>query len=101
MINFKDLIEVSDTEKLDYLITIEGNPVWDYKIGGLNTIFLISEDPWSGVEEEYVTLRELKEYVIDCFIPFDITEFKTEADKELLKSFEWNDENKELKLSHY
>ena len=101
MIDFKSLIEVPETARLNYLVTIEGYPVWDYKIGGLNTVFLISEDPWEGVESEYVSLKELKDFIIDCFIPFDIVEFKTEADKELLKSFKWNDESKELRLSHY
>ena len=100
MIDFKSLVDVSDIERLNYIITIEGYPVWDYKIGGHKSVFLISEDPWEGVESEYVTLRELKDYIIDCFIPFDIAEFKTEADKELLVSFKWNDETKELRLSH-
>lgn len=99
MINFKDLIESTSPDKLDSVITIEGHPVWDYKIGGYNTIFLISEDPWEGVEDEYVTLKELRKYVVDSFIPFDVVEFKTEADRELLKSYKW--ENDRLILSHY
>ena len=99
MINFKDLIESTSPDKLDSVITIEGHPVWDYKIGGYNTIFLISEDPWEGVEDEYVTLKELRKYVVDSFIPFDVVEFKTEADRELLKSYNW--ENDRLILSHY
>ena len=99
MINLKDLIESTSPDKLDSVITIEGYPVWDYKIGGYKTIFLISEDPWEGVEEEYVTLKELRKYVVDSFIPFDVVEFRTEADKELLKSYKW--ENDRLILSHY
>lgn len=99
MINLKDLIESTSPDRLDSIITIEGHPVWDYKIGGYNTIFLISEDPWDGVEEEYVTLKELRKYVVDSFIPFDVVEFRTEADKELLKSYKW--ENDRLILSHY
>ena len=99
MINLKDLIESTSPDKLDSVITIEGYPVWDYKIGGYNTIFLISEDPWEGVEEEYVTLKELRQYVVDSFIPFDVVEFRTEADRELLKSYKW--ENDRLILSHY
>ena len=99
MINLKDLIESTSPDRLDSIITIEGHPVWDYKIGGYNTIFLISEDPWDGVEEEYVTLKELRKYVVDSFIPFDVVEFRTEADRELLKSYKW--ENDKLILSHY
>ena len=99
MINLKDLIESTSPDRLDSIITIEGHPVWDYKIGGYNTIFLISEDPWDGVEEEYVTLKELRKYVVDSFIPFDVVEFRTEADRELLKSYKW--ENDRLILSHY
>lgn len=99
MINFKELLETAGPEKLDYIVSIEGSPVWDYKIGGMHTVILISEDPWEGVEEEYVTLKELKKYVVNCEIPFDILELKTEADKETLKSFTWKE--KELHLSHY
>lgn len=99
MINFKELLETAGPEKLDYVVTIEGHPIWDYKIGGMHTVFLISEDPWEGVEEEYVTLKELKKYIVNCEIPFDILEFKTEADRETLKSFTWKE--KELHLSHY
>lgn len=99
MINFKNLIETSTPDKLESIVTIEGHPVWDYKVGGHNTIFLISEDPWQGVEDEYVTLKELRKYIVSCEIPFDIVEFKTEADRELLKSFKW--EENQLNLSHY
>jgi hypothetical protein len=99
MIKFKNIIETASPEKLDFTVTIEGHPVWDYKAGGINSIFLISEDPWQGVEDEYVTLGELRKYIVSCEIPFDLVEFKTEADRELLKSFTW--ENKQLNFSHY
>jgi len=99
MINFKNIVETNSPEKLECIVTVEGHPVWDYKIGGHKTIYLISEDPWQGVEEEYVTLKELRKYVVNCEIPFDIVEFKTEADRELLKSYKW--EEKQLNLSHY
>ena len=99
MINFKNIIETTNPEKLNSIITIEGHPVWDYKVGGYDTIFLISEDPWEGVEDEYVSLKELRKYVVSCEIPFDIVKFKTEANKEILKSYIW--EENQLKLSHY
>lgn len=99
MIKFKELIEATGPDKMSSIVTIEGHPVWDYKVGGHNTIFLISEDPWEGVEDEYVTLKELRKYVVDNFIPFDVVEFKTEADRELLKSYKW--EENQLNLSHY
>jgi hypothetical protein len=99
MINFKNIIETSNPEKLDYIITVEGHPVWDYKVGGHNIIYLISEDPWQGCEEEYVTLAELRKYVVSCEIPFDMVELKTEADKQLLNSFKWK--NSQLNFSHY
>tara|TARA_B100000035_G_scaffold305024_1_gene305386 strand:+ start:1005 stop:1310 length:306 start_codon:yes stop_codon:yes gene_type:complete len=101
MIDFKNIIKLAGNDKLDYLVTIEGHPVWDYKLGGLHTIYLISEDPWQGVEDEYVTLSELRKYIVSCEIPFDLVKFQTEADKELLISFKWNDTNRELILSHY
>lgn len=99
MIKFKELIEAAGPDKMESIVSIEGYPVWDYKIGGHNTIFLISEDPWEGVEDEYVTLKEIRKYVVDNFIPFDAVEFKTEADRELLKSYKWD--NSRLVLSHY
>ena len=101
MIDFKNIMKLSNPERMEYIITIEGHPVWDYKIGALNTIFLISEDPWQGVENEYVNLTELRKYIVSKEIPFDLVKFQTEADREELVSFKWKDENKELCLSHY
>lgn len=98
MIKFKELIEIAGPNKMDSIITIEGHPVWDYKVGGLNTIFLISEDPWEGVEDEFVTIKELRKFIVDSFIPFDLVTFKTEADRELLKSYKWIEG--ELNLYH-
>jgi len=98
MINFKNIIDSSNPEKVKSIITIEGSPVWDYKASGF-TVLLISEDPWSGVEDEYVTLEELKKYIVDCEIPFELVEFKTEADRELIKSYKWIEN--QLHFSHY
>ena len=100
MINFKNIISLASPERLEYVITIEGHPVWDYKIGGLNTIFLISEDPWQGVENEYVSLQEVRKYIVSNEIPFDLVKFQTEADRETLLSYHWKDENTELYFSH-
>ena len=101
MINFKNLMKSANPERMEYVLTIEGSPVWDYKIGALNTIFLISEDPWQGVEDEYVTVSELRKYIVSNEIPFDLVKLQTEADREELISYNWKDENKELYLSHY
>lgn len=100
MINFKNIANLASPDRLDYIITIEGSPVWDYKIGALNTLFLISEDPWQGVEEEYVTLGELRKYIVSSEIPFDLVKFQTEADRETLLSYKWLEINNELCLSH-
>jgi hypothetical protein len=98
MINFKNIVEVNNSEKLQSVVTVEGHPIWDYKAGGDNTIYLISEDPWEGCEEEYVTLKELRKYIVSCEIPFDKVEFKTEADRQLLRSYKWEDSK--LDFSH-
>ena len=98
MINFKNIIESSNPEKINSIVTIEGNPVWDYKAVGF-TILLNSEDPWVGVEDEHVTLKELKEYIVENEIPFNEATFATEADMEVLKSYKWKDGS--LCLSHY
>ena len=101
MINFKNLMKSANPERMEYVLTIDGSPVWDYKIGALNTIYLISEDPWQGVENEYVKLSELRKYIVSSEIPFDLVKLQTEADREELISSTWKDENKELYLTHY
>lgn len=101
MINFKNLMKNANPERMEYVLTIEGSPVWDYKIGALNTIFLISEDPWQGVEEEYVKVAELRKYIVSNEIPFDLVKLQTETDRETLLSYKWIEVNKELYLSHY
>lgn len=90
MINFKHLIESSNQEKLEFIITVEGHPVWDYKAGPSGTIYLISEDPWEGVEEDYVSLGELRKYIAQMKIPFDSVTFKTEADNQILTRIQWD-----------
>jgi hypothetical protein len=81
-------------------ITIEGHPVWDYKEGiERGDIVLISEDPWEGVESEYVTTKELFDFVKDLDIPFEEITLYTEADYEQLKTFTWLQGT--LVLSHY
>lgn len=91
MINFKNITDTAGPEKLQHIITIQGHPVWDYKLGQLNTVYLISEDPWEGSEEEYVTLGELRKYIVSCEVPFDLVQLRTEADRELITSYKWED----------
>lgn len=82
------------------VVTITGHPVWDYKEGiEKGDIILISEDPWQGVESEYVTTRELFEFAKDLDTPFEDLKLYTEADYEQLKSFTWVKNT--LVLSHY
>ena len=97
MLNFKELIEKSNPERLEYTVTIEGNPVWDYKVAGYKTVSLIANIQ-GGIEEEYVSLGELRKYIVSCEIPFDITVLQTETDKEPVILHKWYDENKELCL---
>jgi len=95
MINFKELITTIGDERLQHTVTIGGHPVWDYKANEY-TVYLISEDPWQGVEEEYVTLAELRKYIVTCRIPFDVVMFATESDRELLKRYEWGEKQLDL-----
>ena len=96
----QDILKDINEEKTTSFITIEGNPVWDYKLGKENQdILLISEDPWEGVEEEYVTLEELQAFALDAEVPFDEIKLYTEADYEQLKTFTWL--NNTLVLSHF
>ena len=97
MIDFKSIIKLANPERMDYTITVQGNPVWDYKLGALNTVLLIANIQ-DGIEEEYVSLKELRRYVVSSEIPFDLLVLQTEQDKNNILSFEWKDENKELCL---
>jgi len=93
------LINLSE-DKHTSIITIEGNPVWDYKLGKENQdILLISEDPWEGVEEEYVTVAELITFAYDAEVPFEEIKLYTESDYEQLKTNTWLQDT--LVLSHY
>lgn len=96
--NFKDIIETGSPEKLDFIITVDGNPVWDYKLTKLNTISLISENAWPGIEEELVTVNELRRYIVACGIPYELAKLYTEEDSKELNIFRWID--KELRLTH-
>ena len=98
MINLKNIINLANPDMLDFVITIKGSPVWDYKIGALNTISLIS-DTQDVSEDEYVTLRELRKYIVSSEIPFDLVKLQTEDTKEDLISYKWVDVNMELSLS--
>lgn len=71
----------------DYLVTVLDRYVWDYKLIG-NTLYLISEDPWEGVEEEYVSVGELEDYLIESGLPgFQGIEVIAESSGELLKNY--------------
>ena len=82
------------------LVTINGHPVWDYKEGKeKGDIILISEDPWEGIESEYVNLKELFDFASDTEVPFDEIKLYTEADYEQIKTVTWVKDT--LVLSHY
>ena len=93
-------IVISSNSNLDLLLTIEGHPVWDYKIGmEQEDVILISEDPWEGVESEYVTLKELLEFTQDSGIPLEDVKLYTESDYEQLINVICKEDT--LVLSHY
>ena len=81
MINFKEILEQPEVGKK--IVTVNGIPVWDYKSSNFN-VFLIYENPWKGVEEEYVTVDEIKNYLTDMGIPDNKAVFKTEGTREKL-----------------
>jgi len=97
MIDFKNIIKLANPQRMDYIITVQGNPAWDYKIGKLNTINIIS-DVQEGIEEEYVTLKELRKYIVSSEIPFELVSLQTEEEKAQLISYKWKDENREICL---
>jgi hypothetical protein len=81
MINFKEILEQPGIGKK--LITVNGKPVWDYKSSNFN-VYLIYENPWKGVEEEYVTVDEIKNYLTEMGIPNNKAIFNTEGTREKL-----------------
>lgn len=97
MIKFKDVVESASAEKLNYIIKINGNPVWDYK-SSKNNVYLISEDTWEGMEDEYVTVLELKKYIVGCEIPFDQVVLIKEETKEHLLTFNWTETHLEFNV---
>tara|TARA_R100000951_G_scaffold67273_2_gene56760 strand:- start:603 stop:899 length:297 start_codon:yes stop_codon:yes gene_type:complete len=85
MINFKEILEQPGIGKK--LITVNGKPVWDYKSSNFN-VYLIYENPWKGVEEEYVTVDEIKNYLTEMGIPNNKAIFNTEGTREKLTTWE-------------
>lgn len=101
MMNLKSILETSRPDRMDYIVTTQGNRVWDFKVGGHDNILLIDTVfDTNNDEEEYVTAGELRRYVVSCEIPFDIVVFKVEQTGDTLNSFEWDDENKTLTLTY-
>lgn len=95
----QDIVNTSNSN-LDLLLTIEGHPVWDYKVGmEQSDITLISEDPWEGVESEYVTLGELIDFAQELELPLDTIKIYTESDYEQLINVICKEDT--LVLSHY
>ena len=97
MINFKDIVESANAEKLNHIITIDNSPVWDYK-SSANNVYLISEDTWEGIEDEYVSIQELKKYIVNCEIPFDQVVLIKEESKEQILTFNWAETHLELNV---
>ena len=95
MINFKDILESAGSDKLNNLVVVDGNPVWDYK-SSKNNVYLISEDTWEGIEEEYVTIQELKKYIVNCEIPFDGVILVKEETREQILEFKCNESTLDL-----
>ena len=81
MINFKEILEIPEIDKR--ILTVNGIPVWDYKSTNFK-VFLIYDNPWKGVEEEYVTVGEMKDYILNLGIPYNKVSFYTEGSRELL-----------------
>jgi hypothetical protein len=81
MINFKEILEEPEVGKR--VVTVNGMPVWDYKSSNFN-VFLIYQNPWKGVEEECVTVDEIKNYLTDMGIPNNKAVFKIEDTREKL-----------------
>jgi len=84
---------LSDTEpsvNLDYSISINGYKVWDYKIDSSNNLHLISENLFSSGVDEYVTFRELLEYVD---VEFSSVNLYCEHTGEQLTKYQWTSDH--------
>tara|TARA_R110000868_G_scaffold390868_1_gene660702 strand:- start:597 stop:899 length:303 start_codon:yes stop_codon:yes gene_type:complete len=91
MINFREILEQPEAGLGARIVTVDGIPVWDYKSSNFD-VFLIYEDPWMGVEEEYVTVDELKKYLVDMEIPYDKVKFNTEGTRKSLSIWQMSPE---------
>jgi hypothetical protein len=94
-----DQILNQSIDKMSNVITINGSPVWDYKEGNYPYIYLISEDPWEGAKEEYVTIQELLDFCNTVAQRHKTIEFATEADQQPLTTLTWK--TGVLELSHF
>jgi hypothetical protein len=97
--NLKNILETSRPDRMEYTVITAGNKVWDFKVGGHDNILLIDTVfDFNNDEEEYVTVGELRKYVVACEIPFDVVTFRVEQTGDTLDTFAWNDEKKTLTL---
>jgi len=96
-----DIISTAPQNSENFTVKIGDHPIWDYKEGvNIGEILLISDNPWEGVESEYVTVKELYDFTYTNIETSDdkIT-FYTEADYEQLNNFIWLQDT--LVLSHF
>lgn len=89
MIDFKHIIQTAGQDKLTSKIHLGNNPVWDYKIGPQNTIYLITGDIGEVEECETITLDELRKYALELNIPYELVVLKCETLREDLTQAEW------------
>jgi len=70
MKKFKEILKTGNPQELSRQLTVQGNPVWDYKTLD-RTIYLISSINHDLEEDDHVTVGELRKYMVDKMIHFD------------------------------
>lgn len=87
----------------EYRLKLNGTYIWDYKLEGLSTVYLIKEDPTEADIRDRVQLGEIIEYV--KFIGVDITanyfQFKEEFTRDTVLSYSVDTNNKEIVMTTY
>lgn len=89
MINFKHLIQEAGQEKTNTPVHLGDSPVWDFKAGPTNTIFLIPQSKDNRDPNDVVSLEELRKYVLSMRIPYDEVVFLCEYTKKQFTKTSW------------
>ena len=92
------LIDTVPSDRQDYLVQVNGVPVWDYKLDSDNKLYLISENLFDNDFTEYVGFNELCTYIQQNDLFPHSVKLICEFTGEELTNYQW--ENNALLLGY-